>query len=187
MKLHTWDAALRDTLIASGAQPLITSYLVTVDSGDPAVARWRSGLTAGATTERDVEDPVVAAAAWCLYQRTHAWDPVAPATGPPAGWLDDVVAAATIDGAGGLPVAVVCAHQGHPAQAAHVGAVEAAADEAEFTSRLVAWLLGRCGRVEIEADDGIGAHPVLVAVLRSIPGAEWGPPLAFLQLAGGDG
>lgn len=55
-------------------------------------------------------------------------------------------------------------------------------DEAATTSSLLAWLLDRCVRLEVEADDGDGAHPALVSVLRGIPGARWAAPAYFVEL-----
>lgn len=90
--------------------------------------------------------------------------------------------AGTIDGPEGEPIGVACAHQSDPPEAAFVGALVPGSREAAITVSLVAWLLQRCGRLEVEADDGEGAHATLVSVLRTIPNARWPEPLQFVEL-----
>lgn len=182
LKLRTSDLGLVALLEATGARRVIASHLVSIDAARSGTKRWLADVVRPvALTERNIDDPVLCDAVWKLYGRIHGWDPVASDAVLPGSLCADVAIAATLDGPTGDPFAVVCAHHGSPLEAAFVGTLDDRADEAATTAGLLAWLLDRCGRLDVEADDGDGAHPTLVSVLRSIPDAEWADPVHFVE------
>jgi hypothetical protein len=182
LKLRAWNGPQLDSLLAAGAMPLIDSHTVEIDGDRPATASWRDATAMGDVVQRSALDQAALGAAWALYRRIHAWDPVAPGAPAPEGWCDDVIVSVTVDDATGRPVGVGLAHQGDPPEAAIVGTVLAGFHEAPMTASLLASLLRRCGRLEIEADDGPGAHTALISTLRQIPGATWQEPLHVVEI-----
>jgi hypothetical protein len=181
LKLRAWDGPQLDTLLAAGAVPLIDSYIVEIDGETQATASWRDATATGDIVQRAPRDPAVVEAAWALYRRIHAWDPVAPASPVPAGWTDDATLSVTIDDAAGFPTAVGLAHEGDPPEAAIVGTVLAGVHEPAMTASMLASLLRQCGRLAVEADEGRGAHPALIATLRQIPDAKWQAPVRLVE------
>lgn len=182
LKLRAWTLPHLDALISTGtAVPLIESYVVELDAERADTARWRDASIAHRVEHRSFEVSI-GDAAWALYRRIHAWDPVEPGAAAPAGWGDDVIAAVTLDGPDASVAAVGLVHEGEPPEAALIGTTSAARDEARVTSSLLAALLTRCTKLAVEADVGVGAHPALVSALREIPGAIWQEPLRFVEV-----
>ena len=171
-KLRPSATAGRAFADALGLNVLVRSHVVRLDAARH-VAQLTEGGGATAVEEVDSAHPDFRAAVAALYRRIHAWDP--PATGADAGvgkdlCTDDVAFALAVR-QGGKIIGVGLAHRsdgGSQLEAAMVGTVSPDDAGAPVTNALLAAVLRNAGELDVEVDEGAGAHDELLEIVRHL-------------------
>jgi len=162
---------------------LVKSHLVELDAAKHRVAPSPAPADFEIGTVEAVE-PAFRSAVAALYRRIHAWDPPGSSADREIAdrLLTDVAFALAARRAGSI-IGVGVAHHGEAPrlEAAMIGTVERDESCTPVTRTLLAELLEQSGALEVEVDEGKGAHDELFGVVTEIAPRPWGEPTLIVS------